>query len=245
MAYLDVNKTGSTFVSAFLRDHLADEEVSFVKHGRIEAFPPKDRIHLITVRHPVDQYLSLFSYGCQGLGDVRNRLHARGWGDLYQPDQAGFRRWLDCVLDPTNAFVLSREYRISGCAPHAGLMSYRVARLAIPMSIIRLRLVRSPQGMVDVYRKYSVVDAVAHTESLASDLEGFLLDYQTQLQWRPSFEDALAALRAKQRVNASKRVDDSDGEAVYADDDVRAQIEKREMLLISEFGYGSKTPTDG
>jgi hypothetical protein len=234
MAYLDVNKTGSTFVSAFLRAHLDDEEVSFVKHGRIELRPPRGRLHLISVRDPVEQYLSLFSYGCDRKGDIHNRLLAHGWGDLYRRDQESFERWLDRVLDPANAWLLAREYRLSGCARHVGLMSYRVARLAIPGSVVRLRAVRAPGDIVSVYRRHSVVDAVVHTETLAADLDSFVSATAGQLPWKPSAEQARAALGTSARVNASRRVDDH---GISVSSSAREAIRAREVLLVEEFGY--------
>lgn len=236
IAYLDVEKTGSTYVSKFLRTYLDDEEVHVKKHGLLEPDPPRDRLHVISVREPVDTYLSLFSYGCEGRGRIYGSLSEAGRADLYQPTPEGFARWLEVVLDPDNATMLAnRNYARSGCAPFMGLLSFRVARLAIPRPLETLSRIRSRDDVVEIYRAHTVVDEVLRTEQLIGDLERLVERYDGRLAWKPSKEAAIAELRKDQRVNASQRVDET--EEFVVDDSVRELVVSREVLLAEEFGY--------
>ncbi|NNU27901.1 hypothetical protein [Isoptericola sediminis] len=242
LAYLDVEKSGSTYVSQFLRDFLDDDEVWCRKHHELEDRPPAGRLHVLSVRDPVDTYLSLFSYGCQGRGGLFGRLRDAGHGALYDGTAAGFDRWLDVVLDPASAAVLDPpSYHRRGVAEHTGLLSYRVARLAAPRPDRWMRDVGSPEEFVAAYRRHHVVDVVLRNESLPQDLEALVL--RDDLSWRPSRQAALTAVRAQQRLNTSARLDSVPGFAVPAD--LRGRVTARERLLGEVFGYdhGHRTPT--
>ncbi|GAA4720734.1 hypothetical protein GCM10023216_07190 [Isoptericola chiayiensis] len=242
LAYLDVEKSGSTYVSQFLRDFLDDDEVWCRKHHEMEDRPPSGRLHVLSVRDPVDTYLSLFSYGCQGKGGLFGRLRDAGHGALYDGTAAGFDRWLDVVLDPGSAPVLDPpSYHRRGVAEHTGLLSYRVARLAAPRPDRWMRDVAAPEDFVAAYRDNSLVDVVLRNESLPQDLEALVL--RADLAWRPTREAALTAVRAQQRLNTSARLDAGSGFAVR--DDVRRRVAARERLLTEVFGYddGHRTST--
>lgn len=234
LAYLDVEKSGSTFISRFLRDFLDDDEVSFRKHVPLEDRPPAHRVHVISVRDPLDTYLSLYSYGCQGRGGLSGTLREAGLGHLYDTTADGFDRWLDVVLDPAYAHALNpRSYARSGVAEHIGLLSFRVARLSGPRPLRWMREVTSTQGFVDAYRRHSVVDVVLRNESLTEDLTALV--HREDLAWRPSREAALEALGAQRRLNTSERLDSRAAFEVPAD--ARRRVVARERLLTDVFGY--------
>lgn len=234
LAYLDVEKSGSTFVSQFLRDFLDDEEVSFGKHEPLEDVPPAGRLHVLSVRDPFDTYLSLYSYGCQGRGVLWRSLRKEGLGPLYDGSVDGFQRWLDVVLDPARAHLMRPSgYHRSGVAEHVGLLSYRVARLSAPRPMAWLSQVTSAEGLVAAYRERSVVDEVLRNETLAADLERLVR--RPDLRWRPSRQAALAALGRPARVNASERVDRGPGFEVPAG--AWEAVAEREPLLTQVFGY--------
>lgn len=236
LAYLDVEKTGSTYVSQFLRDFLDDDEVSFRKHVAIEDRPPAGRLHVLSVRDPFDTYLSLYSYGCQGRGGLCGSLRAEGLGHLYDGTSAGFARWLDVVLDPRYAVALNPgSYHRTGVAPHVGLVSFRVARLSMPRPLRRLSGVTSTRHFLDVYAEHSVVDVVLRNETLVDDLDALVR--RDDLRWRPSREVALEALRRARRLNGSARLDAQAGFAVP--DGAREAVLAREPLLTEVFGYGA------
>ncbi|GAA1991042.1 hypothetical protein GCM10009718_30980 [Isoptericola halotolerans] len=234
LAYLDVEKSGSTYVSRFLRDFLDDDEVAFRKHVELEDRPPAGRLHVISVRDPLDTYLSLYSYGCQGKGGLSGTIREAGLGHLYDGTAEGFDGWLDVVLDPAYASALNpRSYDKSGVAPHTGLLSYRVARLSSPRPRRWMRQATSADDFVARYRSNTVVDVVLRNESLTEDLEALVR--RTDLEWRPSRAVALETLRAQRRLNTSRRLDD-DG-AFTVPHDARRRVAARERLLTEVFGY--------
>ncbi|CAM3667968.1 hypothetical protein [Isoptericola cucumis] len=234
LAYLDVEKSGSTFVSGFLRDFLDDEEVGFGKHEPLEDSPPAGRLHVLSVRDPFDTYLSLYSYGCQGRGVLGRSLRREGFGVLYDGTAEGFRRWLDVVLDPAHAALMRPlGYHRSGVAEHVGLLSFRVARLSAPRPLEWLSQVGSADELVAAYRSRSVVDEVLRNESLVADLERLVR--RPDLRWRPTREAALEALGGLARVNASERVDRGPGFTVPPG--AWEAVAEREVLLTEVFGY--------
>ncbi|WP_418276177.1 hypothetical protein ACNHYB_15125 [Isoptericola jiangsuensis] len=236
LAYMDVEKSGSTYVSRFLRDFLDDDEVAFRKHVELEDRPPAGRLHVISVRDPLDTYLSLYSYGCQGKGGLSGTIRQAGLGHLYDATPQGFDRWLDVVLDPARAEALNpRSYARCGVAEHVGLLSFRVARLSSPRPLRWMRAVTSTDEFLQAYREHSVVDVVLHNETLTQDLAALVR--REDLAWRPSRDAALAALAAAERLNTSARLDSEAGFAVPQD--ARDRVAARERLLTEVLGYGA------
>jgi hypothetical protein len=236
LVYMDVEKSGSTYVSQFLRDFLDDDEVAFRKHVELEDRPPAGRLHVISVRDPLDTYLSLYSYGCQGKGGLSGTIRQAGFGHLYDSTPQGFDRWLDVVLDPGRAAILNpRSYARSGVAGHIGLLSFRVARLSSPRALRWMRAVSSTDEFLAAYREHAVADVVLHNETLVHDLAALVR--REDLAWRPDREAALAALAAKDRLNTSRRLDTAAGFAVP--DDAWDRVAAREHLLTDVFGYGA------
>jgi hypothetical protein len=237
LAYLDVEKSGSTFVSQFLCDFLDDDEVSFRKHVEMEDRPPAGRVHVISVRDPLDTYLSLYSYGCQGKGGLAGTMRDAGLGHLYDGTAGGFDRWLDAVLDPAEAMALNpSSYGRSGVAPHVGLLSFRVARLSTPRPLRWICAVTSTEDFLRTYRQRTVVDVVLRNESLTQDLAALVR--REDLAWRPSREAALSALAAAERLNTSTRLD-SDA-AFEVPGDAWQRVAAREPLLTEVFGYADQ-----
>jgi hypothetical protein len=237
LVYLDVEKSGSTFVSQFLRDFLDDDEVVFAKHVPLWSAPPRECITVLSVRDPLDTYLSLYSYGCQGRGGLHGRLRDAGRGGLYDGTAAGFTRWAEVVLEPASApFLDPPGYHRSGCAPHVGLLSYRTARLAVPRAAHVLRGATSAHDVVARFREHAAFDEVLRSETLADDLAALVR--HPRLAWRPSRGAALEALRRPRRLNSSERLDRGEGFAVPTD--VRERVYVREPILARVFGYGGE-----
>ena len=102
--YLDVPKTGSSFVSRFLNKHSTLKQVEFRKHGRLhdkERMQP-GKFFFITVREPVDQYKSLYFYGVNQRGGLFSQIRQEDdhLDRFYDGTASGFSSWLDVVMDP-------------------------------------------------------------------------------------------------------------------------------------------------
>lgn len=110
LVYLDLHKTGSNYVSAFLRASCTLREVKNEKHKPITSDYRSDSFYFITVRHPLQAYASLFRYGMGGKGFVRHWLGRAGHNALYGEGPGAFAQWLSFVLDSQNAASLGADY---------------------------------------------------------------------------------------------------------------------------------------
>ncbi len=108
--YLDIQKTGSTFITTLLEKFFPEHEVRKRRHIGMEKEFDTSKFHFISVRDPLDQYVSLYSYGCETKGKIFRRLNDREQGDLYDGTWDGFCRWLDFVLRPGNAHLIDARY---------------------------------------------------------------------------------------------------------------------------------------
>jgi hypothetical protein len=235
-AYLDVEKTGSSFITGLLEDYVGERRNHSSMHGMLEWFPPAGRVHVISVRDPVGAYTSLYAFGCMGRGAMHGSIQRSGNGGLYTGQPEGFSRWLEFVMDPRNAHRLNPwSYRWSGAHQCAGIMSFRVARLAVPNPVLRFRRARTPDEFVAIYDRYSVVDEVIRMERLREDLESFVRKHEGRIRWRCSTDEVVAALWRESPRNASAGMDRAVLRRIG--EDHRADILDREPLLARRFGY--------
>lgn len=236
-AYLDVEKTGSSFITGLLDEHVDERQNRSSMHGTLEWFPPEGRVHVISVRDPVGAYTSLYAFGCMGKGAMYGSIRRSGNGALYTGRPEGFSRWLEFVLDPGNAHRLNpRAYRWSGAHRCAGIMSFRVARLAVPNPVLKFLGARTPDEFVATYDRYSVIDEVIRMEHLREDFESFVRKYEGRIRWRRSADEVIAALWQASPRNMSVGMDRATLRQVG--EDHRADILDREPLLARRFGYG-------
>src|ERR1051326_8183545 len=109
--YLDLQKTGSTFIMHLLRRFSSERELINNPHASVGKRYDAHKFHFISVRNPVDQYLSLYAFGCGGVGTLYNKMRKAGYDHLYNGTWAGFRNWIDLILDPENRRFLVAENR--------------------------------------------------------------------------------------------------------------------------------------
>src|ERR1051325_4742563 len=131
--YLDVQKTGSTFISFLFQKYCAEKQVYFQKHGRVGDRHDPSKFYFISVRDPFDQYMSLYAHGCSGNGGLYNKMRRKGLDDLYDSSLFGFRKWLRFVLDPENARSLDAGFGEGERAPSTlvGFQTYRYLELSL------------------------------------------------------------------------------------------------------------------
>jgi hypothetical protein len=236
-AYLDVPKTGSSFISYLLRNYCTEQQVFFKKHGGIRNRHDPGKFYFISVRDPLDQYISLYSSGCGREGSLYQRLEKRGYGDFYNSSWRGFKRWLKFVLEPANAkYLRNRSDRVySGpLSEILGYQSYRFLKLTLLDPAVALATCRTKDDVREAYETANVAnDAVRH-ETFQDDLKRLLT---TRI--RESFSDldaAIAFIDSEVKVNASDRVDRL---ADYPKLGRRgsALVEEREWFLRELFGY--------
>lgn len=236
VCYLDVQKTGSSFVSAFLKEHLNEPQVRFAKHGRIRDRRDPKKFYFISVRNPVDQYRSLFLFGCAGAGVLRARLVRHGRAELYERSADGFARWLEFVLDPGNADLVSADYGKVD-AGLFGLQTFRFLALSFHRPMRKLRQMKTADDVRRVYAAKNVAKRVVRTETLNADLARLV-----EGELRPFVRDvdaALAALSDDGTVNASRA---TRGELAGLSGGLLRRLEAREWFMFDVLGYDRASP---
>lgn len=232
VCYLDVQKTGSTFVQSFLERHMRGEPLRVIKHGRIAGRADPETFCFITCRRPLDLYLSLFSSGCDGRGALRRRLVRAGLSNLYERTPGGLARWLEFVLEERNASFLGEGYA-DGRVELYGFQTHRFLSLALGGAAAKLSKAEGSDDLRRLFARRTIVDAVLSTERLD---EGLAELARTDL--RPHLVDAdaaLAALQAPKRLNVSTHDELTDVAGVP--EALVRQIERREWFLHELMGY--------
>lgn len=232
VCYLDVQKTGSTFVSAFLREHLAEKRVRFAKHGRIRDGYDPQRLHVITCRHPLAQYRSLFRFGLEGQGMLRRALDAQGRSGFYTAGEGGFAEWLGFVLEPGNAEVL-REGYARAPAGLIGFQTFRFLALSFQKPLETLARLKSREAIRAAWETKRIVDRVLRTETLNADL-ATLVETDLRLFLRDP-DAALRALRSAAPRNATRAT----GPAEVLPEALGRRLREREWFLFDVLGYGA------
>ena len=232
LVYLDVQKTGSTFVQAFLRRFCAGGLVARNRHKpvseRIEG-----KLYIISSRDPLAQYRSLYTYGCSGKGGLRKRLAKRGLGDYYDGTTAGFEKWLALVLAPETV----RKY-LSGADKHAlldlvGLQSIRFLSLAFPVTDSLLEVGRSKEKLKAALLEHGLCDVVLKAESLNEDLVALSEGKHSCLF--KNIPQIRAYLASTPKQNTSSTTFDIDLRALSSE--VKDLVEEREWLFFESLGY--------
>ena len=235
-AYLDVPKTGSSFISYLLQTHCSEEELFFKKHKGVEDRFDKSKFYFITVRDPLDQYISLYSSGCTGGGSLFRRLSKRGYGDFYDSTWKGFRRWLKFVLEPENAQYLGNRSTMYAGPLHdvLGYQSFRFLELALLDPEKNLAECRTKDDVREAYKAANIAKDVVRHETFRADLKQLITG-----PLRNSFADldeTLAFLEKDVKVNASDRVDQLTDDPTL-NRKSRDLVEEREWFLKETFGY--------
>ena len=237
--YLDVHKTGSSFIVSILKAHSKEKEIRLIRHEGVGAFYDSSKFHFISLRNPLDQYISLYSFGCDKNGLFRQRLNKLGHGNLYSGTWNGFRSWLAFVLHPANARLLNEEYASMGSISDIiGYQSYRVLGLALRHRRKALTACKTRDDVIAAYRTESIVDHIVRAESLRTDLADLLC---TKL--KDSILDLDAALKHIQTEssrNRSLRIDRFLRDPKLGNR-LTALLHEREWPFYELFGY-EKTP---
>jgi hypothetical protein len=233
--YLEMEKTGSTFIASFLRNNTAERLVQAEKHAGMKAGCDRSKFYFTSVRDPLDAYISLYSFGCRGRGRFRTVLFQMGQGALYDGTLKGFSLWLHYVLDPANAAAFGDGYESGGeIAGLVGLQSHRFLRLVIPDAERVLLDCGSKDDIRRAYARERLIGEVVRHEHLIADLAGLLRGKLAH-----AFEDSEAAaqsLQSARRRNPSRRVDADDADFTPAPDLI-ARLREREWFLYETFGY--------
>ncbi|WP_207102498.1 hypothetical protein [Paracoccus shandongensis] len=176
LVYLDVQKTGSTFVTAFLRAACRLPERRFSQHRPVRYDYDPSAVHVISVRDPLAQYLSLYRYGLDGRGGLHHRLVQLGCGEIYRPTQDGFEEFVQILLDPEYSGALHDDFVAPAKTLGIGFMTFRHLLLALRWPLATLADT-PPDALLGRYRKRRIWTDVLWQETLSDDLRKLVARY--------------------------------------------------------------------
>jgi len=228
IVYLDVEKTGSSFISKFLQDNMTCQRVEKVKHGRVGSDFKKGSFYFISVRNPLSQYLSLYSYGCEGKGAIFESLKNSGHTQLYQPDKQSFQHWLRFVLSAENAGYLGADYQ-SVDTELMGLQTFRFLALSFQKPLAKLKPLHDYATLCRLYEKKKIHSQVVRNESLRADMETLV---ETHLSSFVDVESAKRYLEKSPPINRSPKL----GFNIESiDEEAMSLIRRKERFLLERF----------
>lgn len=126
LAYMDLQKTGSTFVRQFLKQCCTDKLVRLKPHGVAGPNFNPNCYYFITIRDTRALYSSLYRYGLTKKGGFFNKMSKARKLDQYK----SFETFVRYCLDEKNAHLFGSEYD-EEIGKHIGFMSYRFLRLSL------------------------------------------------------------------------------------------------------------------
>lgn len=169
--FLDLHKTGCTHIIRLLKNYVGSELLYEHKHRPVkELYCPGD-VHTLSVRDPLEQYLSLYRYGLDGQGALYKGLSKLGKSGLYvDSSPESFGRWLDFVFDKDNASLLGEGYdQAISHHEYLGFFSYRLLSLAFRNVFAVLDGVESRDNLEEKIKERSIVDFIIKNERLEED----------------------------------------------------------------------------
>lgn len=172
--YMDVQKTGSTFVTRIFDEVLDLPKVEYRKHSRLKRPKEPGEFVVLSSRDPLDAWVSLYNFGCEGKGRMRLGLDRAGVADaFYAGDAPDFAAWVRYLHDPANASIVGERYEDFA---HLGIgfQNYRELVMSIARPEAVLADVADRSGVVAAYERGCVVDVRLRHASLVSDLEQLL-----------------------------------------------------------------------
>lgn len=237
--YLDVPKTGSTFIRKVLQRNVVERHLNRQKHRAPRLAYRQRKFYFASVRDPLDSYGSLYRYGCAGKGRLRARLAevAPHLIETYDGTQAGFEAWLTTVLSPGTP---PRQLGIpSGLARwECGLIGTRHLALTMPFPVRHMTW----GDRQKTYRRWSLPRALVRQESLRQDLAD-LITGPLRSHFAAPEDVARRVLRNARPLNRTRKLG-----AEYAGalpDQLRDQLRRREWLHYDVLGYGDNGTAGG
>ena len=233
--YLDPEKTGSSFIIELLSDFALEPPIRSEHHVPMEAHCDRSKLYFISVRDPLDAYISLYSFGCMQQGKLYARLARKGLDHHYDGTTKGFNRWLRFALKKENATIFD------GVGPEdkavselLGPQSYRYFRLAVPNAKKQLTLCTKRKDVLALYDEQKLPRYFIRHETFVQDicaiLRGPLRDHVGDV------DAAIRHVKTARPRNASERIDkgnkDFRVEPVLLD-----RLRDREWFLHRIFGY--------
>lgn len=249
--YLDVQKTGSKFITNLLKEcsllpllrsdnhtcitsYKWNDFATSVKQGQFSSvlqragYFRKNVIYFNSIRHPFNYYASLYNYGCDGRGGVYRRLHNAGFTGLYDGTKKGFLEWANFISNPENRIHIDVDHA-KYSSEFIGFLTYRFLNLSFVDPSAELPQIQSIEDLNKVYDQKNISVYTVRNENLKKDLLELI-----DLHLVPFVERnrAVSCLDGK-RINAS--VTKLANAKMLMDTDVGAQVKKQESFIFDRF----------
>lgn len=225
IVYLEMQKSGSSFVNRFMKECCLLKEVKHRKHQPIRDDYDSGKFYFITIRNPIGLYSSLYRYGLDGRGKVYQALRNRGKRKVY----SSIESFIEFISNPRNARFMPEGYT-EEIANQVGFFSFRFMRLSLQFPSEKInRQLAIGANLLDLESKF-ITDLEIKNENLEGDLE------RLSTELFPDFFDqgkVRKLLDRKEKVNTSTRPHDDDLEKKTAR--LLELISSKEQLLFSRY----------
>ena len=230
--FLELHKTGTTYISGVLKALVGGEHV--LKHNPARPDQLRGKVVLGSIRDPWDWYVSLWAYGSDGRGSLHNRIMRNSKAVELQSaytdskDAAAFREWLRMMHDPAQRRFFSRSYAKSSAADFVGFMTFRYLQLFCRKRKQKMPEFSSAAEIARYEEERCLVDHFIRNEDLSAslyrvlELTGVRVPEIRRTELFPA------------RANASSR---KKGTSHYYDEASAKLVEQSEWLIIDKFGY--------
>jgi len=259
LVFLELHKTGCSHIRKILSDELDGKLVGKHNQASPDLFT-EGRLFVGSVRNPWDWYVSLWGFGCDGEGGLRNRLmrsyglrglgwrstpisalnrlltrshNMKAWQATYRDssDPNAFRQWLHMMHDEAYMRDIGEGYSNCSLRHAAGLMTYRYLKLFSTKAGEESRLNNlSTKTLIEAWE---ADQTFVGAFIRLEDLEADI--FRVLENHDATFtEERQSIVRTLPKTNTSSR---NRNLSHYYDPRTVALIADREQLIINKFGY--------
>ncbi|MGV3550374.1 hypothetical protein [Rhizobium sp.] len=247
--YLDMYKTGSTYVDSLLRKLIKGKPLRRTRHAPITKGRPffwkRGKYAFATVRNPWDWYVSMWAYSIKQpnvlfFRDVRTVLGPEGSKKLFDAEnpKESFAVWLRALADPAflNSVMIGHPYSKTSLNKFLGFYSYRFMRVTTPHPALAMGWwnIRNMDHAIRHQKRWALYDQVFKSETLTEEFSQFVLENRKRFGFRHNAERILAE-NAPTPKNTSNRTLSTYRD--YYTDELRELVASRDRLIIELFGY--------
>lgn len=229
--YIHLQKTGGTRITEIL-SQLVKGERQGTRHNYLE-HTPYSKFVFGSIRNPLEWYVSIWAFGCEGRGGVMGWLKddetmQRLYSDAESIDH--FREWLKTVYQPEYIRLMGNGYPLFDLNNEIGLMTWRYAYLYnVGIKTSECPPFDSYDDFIEYDQKHNMVDGWIRLENLPGTITE-CLQKAGHIVPRKRLETL-----CKEKSNTSKHLPWPE----YYDDTSLETIIERERFIFDKHGYNN------
>lgn len=224
IAYLELHKTGSTYVNQFLNSCCRLAPLRFSKHDSVREDYRSDCFYFITIRNPNDMWSSLYRFGLDKKGGVFNRLSKVGLLDCYE----SFEKFVNFCLDEENANLLGDNFNRE-ISERVGFMSFRFMKLSLQFPMQQINQCIQDGLSLDTLEPRFITKLEIKNEALNKELKKLSLDL---------FPEYFDIIKVQNFLEDNSKINESQTPKTIVDsltDDTLERMWSKEWLLMSRY----------